>query len=495
MEYQECLDYIRSLAPTLEKPTLLRLERYFQEAGQPQSALPCFHVGGTNGKGSVTELIASMLGALGYRTGKFTGPHLLSFRERFVLGGFASEGSSPVAPASISEADFALSAQHVFEQSQQFAERHAELGPLTWFEFLTAMAVEYFCRSKVDRAVFEVGLGGRFDATNILNNILVSTICNVELDHMHLLGDTREKIAFEKAGIIKSGIPVVTACDGGPLEIICKQAASLQSPVVALKFSLAHGDPYRHFSATTFGASSRFAEQIQGCVGWIKEELLGDGLSNSQDAHQLEHLCGLAGAYQKGNVLLALFSLLIGQGYLSLLTDKGQESDGPSSLSKEDLKRKLLKGLKEASWPGRYQILESEKVILDGAHNPHGAGALRASLVQQFGGPFIFLFSAFENKNASQVLHNLLGAQSNGAHLLIAFASLSERAMHKPETLAQLALAQGAQAIVAEDFGTALALARLKQQEAPGKYSAYIIATGSFATVREAWRHFQLDDI
>lgn len=136
------------------------------------------------------------------------------------------------------------------------------------------MAVDYFCRSKVDRAVFEVGLGGRFDATNILNNIQVSTICNVELDHMHLLGDTREKIAFEKAGIIKPGIPVVTACDGGPLEVIRKQAASLQSPVVALKFSLAKGDPYRHFSATTFGASSGFAEQIQGCVGWIKEEVL-----------------------------------------------------------------------------------------------------------------------------------------------------------------------------------------------------------------------------
>lgn len=187
------------------------------------------------------------------------------------------------------------------------------------------------------------------------------------------MGDTREKIAFEKAGIIKPGIPVVTACDGGPLEVIRKQAASLQSPVVALKFSLAKGDPYRHFSATTFGASSGFAEQIQGCVGWIKEEVLGD-FNNSQDAQQLDHLCGLAGAYQKGNVLLALFSLLIGEGYLSLFTDKGPKPDGPS-MSKEELKHKLLKGLKEASWPGRYQILEAEKVILDGAHNPHG-GAL-----------------------------------------------------------------------------------------------------------------------
>jgi len=239
-------------------------------------------------------------------------------------------------------------------------------------------------------------------------------------------------------------------------------------------------DPYRHFSATATG-SPRFVSQIEACVRWIKEDFFAASADQA-----VEQICGLAGAYQKGNVLLALVSLLIGENYLELF------DDSPAAYREQalaELKVRLHKGLKDAFWPGRYQFLEAEKVILDGAHNPHGAGALRASLRQQFRGPFIFLFCAFENKNAAEVLHNLLGEND----LLIAFACPSERAMHSPEVLARLASEQGAEALIAPDFAAALALARQKQKLAA--YSEYIVATGSFAAVREAWRHFKLDDI
>ena len=466
MDYQESLDYIKSLTPTLERPSLSRLENYFAALGSPQQSLAAFHVGGTNGKGSVTALITSMLSALGFRTGKFTGPHLLSFRERFVVD---RDGQSQP----ISEVDFARVASIVYEQSAHFAGADAELR-LTWFEFLTAMAVQYFIDQKVDRAVFEVGLGGRFDATNILTRVLVSTICNVELDHMHLLGDTREKIAFEKAGIIRAGVPVVTACDGAPLQVIVERARSLGSPVIALKFAVE--DAYRQFEATAIGGDSSFGEKLAACVRWIKTDFF------KGDEKELSQLCGLAGAYQRGNVLLALLAVLVGTGELERRRWQGEE----------DLQARLLQGLKSAYWPGRYQFLEAQKVILDGAHNPHGAMALRSSLELQFGGPFVFLFSSFENKNAEQVLKNLLGADSQD--VVVCFASPSERAMHKPETLQEIAAGLGARALSAPSFSEALKLGRQAQADFSLRTKCpYLIATGSFATVREAWKHFQLD--
>lgn len=464
MNFQESLDYIKSLTPTLERPTLVRLSSYFEEAGEPQNKLASFHVGGTNGKGSVSSLIASMLEALGYKTGKFTGPHLMSFRERFAISG-----------RSISEADFADCASRIHAQSAAFAQRHPDLGKLTWFEFLTAMAVDYFVAGEVDRSVFEVGLGGRFDATNVLGNVLVSTICNVEMDHMHLLGDSREKIAFEKAGIIKKGVPVVTACDGAALEIVISRAKLQKSPVVALGFSL-DGDPYRDFGATIFGADAEFSRKMEACIKWVKRDFLG-----SMKAEERDVMCGMAGAYQKGNVLLALISVLIGGGYLEFLGEP-----------QPDLSEILLKGLKEAYWPGRYQILENEKIILDGAHNPHGAKALRTSLQRQFGGPFVFIFSCFENKNARDILQNLIGK----GDIVVAFSSPSERAMHSPEKIVEIAASLGATACAAADFGEALdKAASARSTRSASKYAPYIVATGSFATVREAWRHFHLADI
>ena len=137
MNYQESLDYIKSLAPTLEKPSLSRIQLYFAHYGNSQNRLPVFHVGGTNGKGSVTTFIATMLSAMGQKVGKFTGPHLTRFNERLVIDGIE-----------IDDEAFAHVASVVHGQSLSFAESYPQYGPLTWFEFLTAMAVQYFFRKQ-----------------------------------------------------------------------------------------------------------------------------------------------------------------------------------------------------------------------------------------------------------------------------------------------------------------------------------------------------------
>ncbi len=288
MNYQESLDYIKSLAPTLERPTMTRIKLFFEDLGRPQNKLACFHVGGTNGKGSVSTFLASMLGACGKKVGKFTGPHLLKFNERIVVDG-----------ADIDDQSFAQVATAVLDQSRAFAKKHSDLGPLTWFEFLTAMAVHYFNQQKVDFAVFEVGLGGRFDATNALENIVVSTITNVELDHMQLLGNTVAEIASEKAGIIKSA-PIVTAAGGEALEVLQKKAAAQRAPLIALHNPAGDFAPdlFQNFYATFSNATEDFERLVQLRISLLQKQLFAaDTLS-------------LRGAYQRLNALTAAVSLL-----------------------------------------------------------------------------------------------------------------------------------------------------------------------------------------
>lgn len=459
MNYQQSLDYIKSLVPTLERPSLGRIEEFFNRQGRPQSKLECFHVGGTNGKGSVVTLIASMLEALGNRCGKFTGPHLLSFNERFVVNGQA------IAPE-----QFAQVASITRDLSDRFAIEHPDLGALTWFEFLMAMAVAYFNQEHVRYSVFEVGMGGRFDATNILTNVRATVLTNVDLDHMQFLGDTREKIAFEKSGIIKANIPVVTTCDGTVLAVITDRAKELQCPVYALSqpsVSPDIGHLIQNFDIQYFGLEHE-KSAVSDFVAMLKNEFLIE--SDSQPCF----VSGLSGSYQRGNMLTALVAL----GASGILTEPLN-----SSRDRRQATIQLLKtGLSKASWPGRFEIFEEPKMILDGAHNPHGAKALRAALLEKFGPvKFVFILTCFENKNADELLHALLAPGDS----IVAFAPLSERKMHRPEALVHIAQGFGAQGYVVDSYAEAVA----KGQEilaSANIYAPYMIATGSFATVREA---------
>ncbi len=408
MNYQQSLDYIKSLVPTLERPSLGRIEEFFNAQGQPQSMLECFHVGGTNGKGSVVTLIASMLEALGNRCGKFTGPHLLSFNERFVVNGQA-----------IGPEQFAQVASLTRDLSDQFALDHPDFGALTWFEFLTAMAVAYFRQEQVRYSVFEVGMGGRFDATNILTNVRATVLTNVDLDHMQFLGDTREKIAFEKSGIIKANIPVVTTCDGAALAVITNRARELQCPVYALSQpNVSHdlGQLFHNFEIQYFGLEHE-KSSVSDFVELLKNEFF------IEEGSQSLFVSGLSGSYQRVNMLTALVAL----GASGVLTELLN-----ASIDRRQATIELLKtGLSKASWPGRFEIFEEpKKMILDGAHNPHGAKALRAALLEKFGFvKFVFILTCFENKNADELLQSLLAPGDS----IIAFAPLSERKMHRPE--------------------------------------------------------------
>ncbi len=197
-DYQQTLDFLFNSFPMFQnigagayKPGLDHITQLLGILGNPQNDYPVIHVAGTNGKGSTAHTLAAVLQSAGYCTGLFTSPHLVDFRERIRVNGRMIPRNKVV----------------------EFVERNADVStPDGWrpsfFEFTTAMAFEYFAESKVDIAVIETGLGGRLDATNVVMPLL-SVITNISFDHVNLLGDTLEKIAIEKAGIIKPGIPVV----------------------------------------------------------------------------------------------------------------------------------------------------------------------------------------------------------------------------------------------------------------------------------------------
>lgn len=217
MNYKQTLNYIYNLKGSEHKGdfnlTLKNIKVLLKKIGNPEKNLKVIHVTGTNGKGSVCAMISSILKEAGYKVGMYTSPHLKDFRERFMLN-----------YKKISKKDFVK----YFEKIKPFITNQ------TFFEVITAMAFLYFKEKKIDFLVCEVGLGGRLDATNVVNP-LVSVITNVGLEHQEYLGETIEKIAYEKAGIIKSKIPVVTGAKGIALTVIQKIAKKKNSPLFVIK--------------------------------------------------------------------------------------------------------------------------------------------------------------------------------------------------------------------------------------------------------------------
>ncbi len=222
MTYQETLDYLFVQVPMFQnlgagayKPGLETTLKLASHWGDPHKSLKCIHVGGTNGKGSTASTIAAILQSAGYKTGLYTSPHLVDFRERIRVDG------EPVSK------EFVVDFVSEYLATPSLTALHP-----TFFELTTVMALAWFVKEKVDVAVIEVGLGGRLDCTNIITPLL-SVITNISLDHMALLGDTEAKIAAEKAGIIKAGIPVVIgSAEGDVLDVFEKKASSVGAPLV-----------------------------------------------------------------------------------------------------------------------------------------------------------------------------------------------------------------------------------------------------------------------
>ncbi|MDF2551807.1 MAG: bifunctional folylpolyglutamate synthase/dihydrofolate synthase [Chryseobacterium sp.] len=215
-EYQEAVEWLFVQAPNYQidgekayKPGLDNIIKLCELFGNPQEKIKCIHIGGTNGKGSTSNMLASVLQESGYRIGLYNSPHLIDFTERIKINGENCDK------------------EFVFQFIQKLKTLPENILP-SFFEFTTIMAFEYFYQKKVDFAIIEVGLGGRLDSTNIIKP-LVSAITNVQLDHQNILGNTLEEIAFEKAGIIKSNVPIISGDDNEVVKNLLKEKAAKEN--------------------------------------------------------------------------------------------------------------------------------------------------------------------------------------------------------------------------------------------------------------------------
>ncbi len=337
MNRDQAIEYIHSVSWRGSRPGLERIRELCSALGDPQDYVPSVHVAGTNGKGSVCSMLSSILRAAGYRTGLFTSPYVSFFEERIRLDGEPIPGDELGA---------------ITERVAAAAEKMAD--PPTEFELLTAVGFEYFKKSRCDVAVIETGLGGRLDSTNVIKEPLVSVITGIGLDHTAILGDTEEKIAREKAGIVKPGVPVIAGrASEGALSVIKRRAEELSCPF---------------FCAT----SDRFSDP----------ELFPTGSSFSAEPYGKLRI-GLAGIHQLDNASVALRAA-------ETLRDRG--------LAVPD--EAIKKGLADARWRARFETLCVDPlVVYDGAHNPDGIRALCENVRTLLGGGAILVFGVMEDKD------------------------------------------------------------------------------------------------
>lgn len=354
MNYTESINYLDSLGQFGIRLGMDRIKHLLRVMGNPEKRLKTVHVAGTNGKGSVTSIIASIFQEAGLRTGKFTSPHLVKYNERIQLGG-----------ADITDKDFAETVTAVRNFAEDLVAKKDCEQP-TQFEILTAAAFHYFAEQKADYAVVEAGLGGLWDSTNLITP-LVSVITNVALDHTGVLGSTVEEIALQKAGIIKEKIPVVTGAEGNALGPVQVMAAFKQAPIYVYGQS---------FSGTEVAGS------MEG-----QTFLLQAGTNYAS-----EYTIRLPGAHQIRNASLAIVAAKI----VSHQDERIREEH-------------LHQGAAHAVWPGRLEKIASKPdVILDGAHNPNGAEALRQALDRYYPGKKVhFVFGMMADKALDEVIRIL----------------------------------------------------------------------------------------
>jgi dihydrofolate synthase/folylpolyglutamate synthase len=316
------------------------------------------HVAGTNGKGSTAAMLASILRAAGLRAGLYTSPHLLRINERLRVEG-----------TEISDGDFAATFTRVHAAIEELLATGALAAHPTFFECVTAMAFEYFAQQKVDIAVFEVGMGGRLDSTNVITPE-VAVITQIDFDHENFLGHSIEEIAGEKAGIIKPGAWVVSAAENATAQRVIRERAVEQG--------------------------ARLVEiENAYCVSGLRAEdgryrFAANGTSemDGEPAHKIELTLPLAGRFQVRNALTAMAAA-------RLLAERGVRIDDDA----------IARGLASVHWPGRLERLqERPAVYLDGTHNPAGARELVAFWEDNFAGRRIHLvYGTMRDKAVDEV--------------------------------------------------------------------------------------------
>jgi dihydrofolate synthase/folylpolyglutamate synthase len=371
MTYDAAVRYLLSLGKELAAPTQAAAAKFNLEnisvlterLGRPDRAYPVVHIAGTNGKGSTAAFVESILRHAGFRTGLYTSPHLERINERLRING-----------QEISDQEFA----ETFSRIQMLIEELLAAGKLrahpTFFECVTALAFERFAQSRVEFGIFEVGLGGRLDATNILEPVLC-VITRIDMDHENFLGHSLKDIAREKAGILKSGTSVVSAPQHPEaMQVICARANELAAPLIET------AEMYALELAEENEDCQRKTEPPRGCAHGKATERT-TGLATKIDLR-------LPGSFQAENALNAIAAArwLQRRGYR--IPDQAIEE-----------------GISHAEWPGRLEKVHSQPdVYLDGAHNPSAAREVATFLHRYFAGRRIWLlFGALRDKAVDEI--------------------------------------------------------------------------------------------
>ena len=347
MTYQEALTYIHSVNWTFCKPGLDRIETLCAGLGDPQKNLKFIHVAGTNGKGSFCAMTASILTAAGYRTGLFTSPYIRRFNERMMVDG-----------QEIADEVLADLTARVKPVADGMTDKPTE------FELITAIAFLYFQQMGCDYVVLETGMGGRLDATNLIDNPILTVITGIGLDHTAYLGDTIETIAAEKAGICKPGVPVLYGGDEEAAPVIRARAEMLECPYYRV---------------------DRSALQVAAYAL--------DGTRFTYPPYTDLSL-SLLGTYQPDNAAAVLTAV-------TLLQDAGL------SIPETAVRR----GLATVTWPGRFEILSRDPLaIFDGAHNAQGIAAAVDSIRHYFGDQKVYVLTGvLEDKDYRTIAADLAG--------------------------------------------------------------------------------------
>lgn len=429
MNYNDAISYLYGLQKFGIKLGLDNTTRLLSILGEPQNKFRTIHVAGTNGKGSTSAMIASMLQAHGYRVGLFTSPHLVSFTERIRINKREIKESEVI---------------NITSELKKLIEMlGTDLNP-TFFEFVTVMAFLYFSRNNVDWAVIETGMGGRLDSTNVITP-KATVITRIGLDHKEFLGNTIRAIAIEKAGIIKEGIPVITSSqEKDALDVIVNRAAEMDSDI--------------HIYGKDFRSTLK-KMNIEG----IEFDYYGN--------ESLKNLfIPLTGKHQIENASLSIRTVETVLGI---------------DMNMASIKR----GLSNTRWPGRLELIKRQNepfdILLDGAHNPSASEALRDALSTCYKERYnriILILGIMADKEIKGIMAPILPLSS-----YTIFTAPDYNRAASPEILLDMALKDGYSGescpTINESITKAISLAKIHSGR------TLIVITGSLYTIGEALEH------
>lgn len=347
MNYPDTISYLFGLRKFGIKLGLNNIRSLLKQLGDPQKRLRCIHIAGSNGKGSTAAFLLSILKHSGYKTGLYTSPHLIDFTERIRLN------------------DREIQRAEVVRLTRKIRAicKRSGLNNITFFEFVTALAFKFFEQESADPVIVEVGLGGRFDATNVIKPLL-SIVTSISMEHQLYLGRTLSDIAREKAGIIKKKVPVISAVQPPQARnYIRNKCNKLDSPLYQLGQDVAS----RKLSPAKFNY-------------------------NGLHLHLKQLQCGLLGDHQIRNASLAITACEVLSDKNFHITAKG-----------------IAAGIQKTVWPGRLEIIRrNSNIVLDGAHNPAAWKALRKAIETYFQSKRIFLLlGVMDDKDISRMIHIL----------------------------------------------------------------------------------------